>query len=79
LPAALHDSYVHSFTDSISTVFLIAAAVVSVAFLLALLLEERPLRKTIEDWESEAPELDAMIARLSGELSRGDQPAAAAP
>ena len=49
LPAALHDSYVHSFTDSISTVFLIAAVVVAVAFALSWLLEERPLRKTIED------------------------------
>jgi EmrB/QacA subfamily drug resistance transporter len=49
LPPALHDGYVHSFTDSLSTVFLIAAAVVAVAFLLAWTLEERPLRKTIED------------------------------
>jgi EmrB/QacA subfamily drug resistance transporter len=49
LPAAVHETYVSSFTDSISTVFLIAAAVVAVAFLFAWLLEERPLRQTIED------------------------------
>ena len=35
LPPALHDGFVHSFTDSLSTVFVIAAAVVAVAFLLA--------------------------------------------
>jgi EmrB/QacA subfamily drug resistance transporter len=49
LPAALHEGYVQSFTDSLSTVFVIAAAVVAVAFLLAWFLEEQPLRKTIED------------------------------
>ncbi|MDX6615269.1 MAG: hypothetical protein QOD60_360 [Solirubrobacterales bacterium] len=49
LPAALHDGFVKAFTDSLSTVFLIASAVVAVAFLLSWALEERPLRKTIED------------------------------
>ena len=45
----LHDAYVRSFTDSLSTVFVIAAAVVAVRFVLAWMLEERPLRRTIED------------------------------
>jgi hypothetical protein len=40
---------------------------------------ERCLTTLVADWESEAPELDAMIARLSGELSQNDQPAVAAP
>jgi EmrB/QacA subfamily drug resistance transporter len=49
LPPALHDAFVLSFTNSLSSVFLIAAGVVAVSFVLAWLLEERPLRKTIED------------------------------
>jgi EmrB/QacA subfamily drug resistance transporter len=74
LPAALHDSYVHSFTDSISTVFLIAAAVATVAFLLAWMLEERPLRKTIEDsgvGDAFAPPQDTdSLREITRELSR---------
>jgi EmrB/QacA subfamily drug resistance transporter len=74
LPAALHDSYVHSFTDSISTVFLIAAAVVTIAFLLAWMLEERPLRKTIEDsgvGDAFAPPQDTdSLREITRELSR---------
>ncbi len=74
LPAALHDSYVHSFTDSISTVFLIAAVVVAVAFGLAWLLEERPLRKTIEDSgvgdAFAAPQDTDSIGEITRELSR---------
>lgn len=34
---------------------------------------ERCLSSLVADWESEAPELDAMIARLSEELCRSDQ------
>ncbi len=74
LPAALHDSYVHSFTDSISTIFLIAAGVVGVAFLLAWLLEERPLRKTIEDRDVgdafAAPGDTDSLREITRELSR---------
>ena len=74
LPAALHDSYVHSFTDSISTVFLIGAAVVAVAFLLSWFLEERPLRKTIEDSDLgdafAAPQDADSLWEITRELSR---------
>jgi EmrB/QacA subfamily drug resistance transporter len=74
LPAALHDSYVHSFTDSISTVFLIAAGVVAIAFLLAWLLEERPLRQTIEDRDVgdafAAPQDTDSLSEITRELSR---------
>jgi EmrB/QacA subfamily drug resistance transporter len=74
LPAALHDSYVHSFTDSISTVFLIAAIVVAVAFMLAWLLEELPLRKTIEDSDVGdafcAPRDTDSIQEITRELGR---------
>jgi EmrB/QacA subfamily drug resistance transporter len=74
LPPALHDGYVHSFTDSLSTVFVIAAAVVAVAFLLAWTLEERPLRKTIEDrdvGDAFAPPQDTdSLNEITRELSR---------
>ena len=48
LPQATRDAYVLSFTDSLQTVFLIAAFVILAAFILAWLLEERPLRQTVE-------------------------------
>jgi EmrB/QacA subfamily drug resistance transporter len=74
LPAALHDSYVNSFTDSISTVFLIAAGVGALAFLLAWFLEERPLRKTIEDSDLgdafAAPQDTDSLREITRELSR---------
>ncbi|HET9184538.1 MAG TPA: MDR family MFS transporter, partial [Solirubrobacterales bacterium] len=74
LPPALHDSFVQSFTDSISTVFLIGAAVAAVAFLLAWMLEERPLRQTIETsdlGDAFAPprETDSLL-EITRELSR---------
>lgn len=74
LSPALHDTYVHSFTDSISTVFLIAAAVVTIAFLLSWFLEERPLRKTIEDRDVgdafAAPQDTDSLREITRELSR---------
>jgi hypothetical protein len=48
LPARIHDAYIASFTDALQTVSLVAAAVVVVAFLLSWLIEERPLRATVE-------------------------------
>ncbi len=48
LPAAIRDPYTGAFTDALSTVFLVAAAIVLVAFLLSWLIEERPLRQTVE-------------------------------
>ncbi len=48
LPAPVHDAYIGAFTDSLSTVFLIAACVIALAFALAWLIEERPLRQTVE-------------------------------
>jgi hypothetical protein len=74
LPASLHDRYVHSFTDSLSTVFLIAAIVVAIAFLLAWLLEERPLRKTIEERDVgdafAAPQQTDSLGEITRELGR---------
>ncbi len=48
LPAAARDAYTGAFTDALSTVFLVGAGFVVLAFLLAWLIEERPLRQTVE-------------------------------
>ena len=74
LPPALHDAFVLSFTDSLSTVFVIAAAVVAVSFVLAWMLEERPLRRTIEDrdlGDALPPPQDIdSLSEITRELSR---------
>jgi EmrB/QacA subfamily drug resistance transporter len=54
LPAPLHDTYVAAFTDALQLVFLVATAVVAVAFVLSWLIEERPLRETVETGVGEA-------------------------
>jgi DNA-binding MarR family transcriptional regulator len=46
LPPGVHDSYVHALTAALSPVFLVAAIISSVAFVLALLLPDVPLRQT---------------------------------
>ncbi|MCW2993196.1 MAG: drug resistance transporter, EmrB/QacA subfamily [Conexibacter sp.] len=48
LPKPIHDAYIGSFTDALHSVFLVATGVVVVAFLLSWLIEERPLRATVE-------------------------------
>jgi hypothetical protein len=47
LPVAVRTEYTGAFTDALSTVFLVGAACVAVAFLLSWLVEERPLRQTV--------------------------------
>jgi EmrB/QacA subfamily drug resistance transporter len=47
LPPAVHAAYIHAFTNALSTVFEVAAAVAAFAFLLSWGLEERPLRDSI--------------------------------
>jgi EmrB/QacA subfamily drug resistance transporter len=47
LPAPIHDAYLTAFTNALSTVFIVAACVAAVAFLLSWALEQRPLRETI--------------------------------
>jgi EmrB/QacA subfamily drug resistance transporter len=42
------DTQVHAFTDSLHVVFLVAAGVVVIAFLLSWLIPEAPLRKTVD-------------------------------
>src|SRR4051794_875397 len=47
LPAAVRAGYTDAFTHALSTVFLVGAGIVAVAFLLSWLVEERPLRQTV--------------------------------
>ena len=49
LPGPLHDAYIGAFVDSFSTVFLIAACIVALAFVRSWFLKELPLRQTIEE------------------------------
>jgi hypothetical protein len=74
LPPEVHDSYIQSFTNSLTTVFLIASVVVAVAFLLSWFLEERPLRRTIEDTDLgdafAAPQDTDSLREITRELSR---------
>ena len=46
LPPAVHDPYVHALTAALSPVFFVAAIISSIAFVLALLIPEIPLRNT---------------------------------
>ena len=46
LPPEVRDSYVHALTAALSPVFFVAAVISSVAFILALLLPDVPLRQT---------------------------------
>ena len=74
LPAAVGDAYTAAFSDALSTVFLVAAAIVAVAFLLSWLIEERPLRQTVETGgvgEAFAtPSSGDSLRELTGELAR---------
>jgi EmrB/QacA subfamily drug resistance transporter len=47
LSTAVRDIYLQAFTDSLTTVFLVAAVTALFSFILTLLLPERPLRRTI--------------------------------
>ncbi len=47
LPAPVHTLYVSAFTNALSTVFLVAAAIATVAFALSWLIEQRPLRESV--------------------------------
>jgi EmrB/QacA subfamily drug resistance transporter len=74
LPPEVHAGYLNAFTDSLHTVFLIAAAVVAVAFVLTWFLEERPLRRTIETSEGvgeafAAPNIGDSVRELSRQLA----------
>jgi EmrB/QacA subfamily drug resistance transporter len=74
LPAAAHATFVDAFTDALDLVFLVAAFVIAVAFLLTWLLEERPLRTTVATagvHEAFAtPEHPESVRTVATELSR---------
>ncbi|MCW2953332.1 MAG: drug resistance transporter, EmrB/QacA subfamily [Conexibacter sp.] len=48
LPPAIHDRYAHAYADALQTVFLVAVPVALIAFALTWLLQEVPLRRTVE-------------------------------
>jgi EmrB/QacA subfamily drug resistance transporter len=48
LPKPLHDAYISSFTDALNVVFLVATGVMVLAFLMTWLIQEKPLRATVE-------------------------------
>ena len=48
LPGPIRESFTGAFVDALSTVFIVAAAIIVVAHLLSWLIEERPLRQTVE-------------------------------
>src|SRR3954452_13065536 len=74
LPAAIRDDYTGAFSDALSTVFLVGAGIIAVAFLLSWLVEERPLRQTVgtagvgEAFAS--PSSGDSLRELTRELSR---------
>ena len=73
LTAALRNAYTGAFTDALSTVFLVAAAIIVVAFLLAWLIDERPLRQTVDTaggGEAFAPRSGDSLSELTSELGR---------
>ncbi len=47
LPAALRAGYLHAFTSSLSTVFLVASAITAAAFLASWFIRQLPLRETV--------------------------------
>jgi len=47
LPPTIHDAYLTAFTNALSTVFIVAACVAAVAFLLSWAIPELPLRDTV--------------------------------
>ncbi len=81
LPPALRDAYAAAFVASLNTLFLVAAVTCTVAFALAWLLPERPLRTTVGAGAGDAGEQageafgrpsdeDAVVARLQAALAR---------
>ena len=79
LPPPVHSAYLTAFTDSLSMVFVVAAAVAAVGFALSWLLPEKPLRATAATTgvadslaAPRAPDSLAEIERALGVLSHRD-------
>jgi EmrB/QacA subfamily drug resistance transporter len=73
LPAPVRDAYLTAFTTSVRLVFLVAAGVMLVAFLLSWLIPERPLRTTVRTAGLQqafaAPEDTDSVREVARELS----------
>jgi len=73
LPAAVRDGYLTSFTESVDLVFLVAAGIMAIAFLLTWLIPERPLRETVRTAGLQqtfaAPEDTDSVREVARELS----------
>jgi EmrB/QacA subfamily drug resistance transporter len=77
LPALVRTGYLHAFTNSLSSVFLVAAAIGVVAFALTWLIRELPLRETVAtgdlaDTYAAPRDTDSLaeIANMIGRLDR---------
>ncbi|MEA2269255.1 MAG: hypothetical protein QOC64_1865 [Solirubrobacteraceae bacterium] len=73
LPPPLRDGFIAAFTDALDLVFLVAAGVMALAFLLTWLLEERPLRDTVRTTAMQrafaAPDDTDSVREVARELS----------
>jgi EmrB/QacA subfamily drug resistance transporter len=73
LPAAIRDSYLSAFTDAIDLVFLVAAGIMTIAFVLTWFIPERPLRTTVRTTGLQqafaAPEDTDSVREVARELS----------
>jgi EmrB/QacA subfamily drug resistance transporter len=73
LPAAIRDSYLSAFTDAVDLVFLVAAGIMTIAFILTWFIPERPLRTTVRTAGLQqafaAPEDTDSVREVARELS----------
>jgi hypothetical protein len=73
LPTAIRDGYLTAFTDSIDLVFLVAAGIMTIAFILTWFIPERPLRTTVRTAGLQqafaAPEDTDSVREVARELS----------
>jgi EmrB/QacA subfamily drug resistance transporter len=47
LPGPIHDAFIHAFSDSLNTVFAVAAVIAALSFLLTFWIKQLPLRQTV--------------------------------
>jgi hypothetical protein len=83
LPPAWRALFIHAFTESLNTVFLVAALIGLVAFVFALVLPEVPLRRTIATTDvGEAfamPTADDPLTQISRSLTTSTRPRSIKP
>ncbi len=79
LPAALRGDYLHAFTSSLSSVFVVAAAFALAAFALSWLILEQPLRETVASGGGDladtyaAPRASDSLAEIETLIGRADR------